>query len=285
MLDFVLLRVAAAVIGTTLAAWQDARTSFIDDRLTTGMIFLGLVLNSIGFFLGEPFQEFVLTFAFIGVLGFVLYKTGQFGGGDVLLLLGLYALLPENPFHYSFAVPLVASIFLYASVLAVPGSFLLYFYKLKLYSLKTLKSLEYREKLLLSLSVLGSLVTGLALSASFGLFLGFAAALFFLSGFLLTVLWKKIMSDVIIKDLTIEQIEDEDIMAIDKLPSSLVKTYGLERVLTKNQVEKLKEIRRKEKRKTFPIHTNLPRFGPYLLAGLIAALVFGGVEQFFVLFL
>ncbi|MFH1780085.1 MAG: hypothetical protein ABH803_02990, partial [Candidatus Micrarchaeota archaeon] len=72
-----------------------------------------------------------------------------------------------------------------------------------------------------------------------------------------------------------KQIQDEDILAIDKLPRKLVEKYGLEKVLTKKQFEKLKEISKKEGIHEFPIHTNLPRFGPYVLAGLLLVLWLG----------
>ncbi|MFH0922526.1 MAG: hypothetical protein V1811_00530, partial [Candidatus Micrarchaeota archaeon] len=74
----------------------------------------------------------------------------------------------------------------------------------------------------------------------FFLFLGVSAAF-------LLVFKREIMDSVVVQRIKISQIEDEDILAIDKMPLRLVRKYSLEKVLTKTEVEKLKKSRKPRK--------------------------------------
>jgi len=73
------------------------------------------------------------------------------------------------------------------------------------------------------------------------------------------------------------QILDEDVLALEKLDGKDVEKFGLERVLTLAALKKLKRFMSARKRKTVPIYRQLPRFGPYLLAGLLLSLALGDV--------
>ncbi|MFH0923089.1 MAG: prepilin peptidase, partial [Candidatus Micrarchaeota archaeon] len=95
-MNFELLRVAIALGATGLAAWQDHKTSFIDDKITLGMIAAGILLNVLTFDMDFIIWVGGIALA-IAAIGYFAYKTGQFGGGDVLLFLGLHLLLPVYP--------------------------------------------------------------------------------------------------------------------------------------------------------------------------------------------
>ena len=89
-----------------------------------------------------------------------------------------------------------------------------------------------------------------------------------------------IMDLVVVRHVKLSEVEDEDILVLDRLPERIVKTYGLERVLTKAQVERLREVQKKEGLRAFPVCKSLPRFGPYVLAALIACLIVGDLLFF-----
>jgi hypothetical protein len=72
-----------------------------------------------------------------------------------------------------------------------------------------------------------------------------------------------------------EEILDEDVLALEKLSDADVEKYCLERVLTVPALKKLKKFMYAKKRKTVPIYRHLPRFGPYLLAGLLLSIALG----------
>jgi Flp pilus assembly protein protease CpaA len=277
-MNFELLRVAIALGATGLAAWQDHKTSFIDDKITLGMIAAGILLDVLT--LDLSFMIWVAAIALvIAAVGYFAYKTGQFGGGDVLLLLGLHLLLPVYPFalaspflpslYVFFQPPFVFSVFLASSFLAVFGSAWL------LYAPSLWTQKQLRKKL--SLVVIAAIIAFLA--PLFLLPFTLTQELFFLflgvSAVFLVVFKKEIMDCVVVQRIKISQIEDEDILAVDKMPEKLVKKYALEKVLTKSEVDKLRKIEKTGKMRAFPVCKVLPRFGPYVFFGLLLCLLVG----------
>jgi hypothetical protein len=75
-----------------------------------------------------------------------------------------------------------------------------------------------------------------------------------------------------IRMVGIDEIDEEDILAVEKMDPKLVKEYKLDRLLTPKEIEKLKKI---GKRKKFPVYKEMPVFMPYVLIALAAALLFG----------
>jgi len=295
-MNFELLRVAAAIAGTGAAAWEDHRTSFIDDRITFSMIGLGFLLN-LWAWLGEGSWNFFWTATAPALLllgiGYVFYRFGQLGGGDVLLFAGLQLLLPFYPavtlaplqeatglqlpwlVRDALALnwPFFFSVFVASSVLAMGGSGLQYA-ALLLKKHRDLRGLR-PDLPSLALSLLAVAVPyslfGTRLSPAQSSF--FAAV--FLPGIFLVSFKKQLMDEVVVRKIRIEEVEDEDILALDKMDEKLVKKYGLERVLTKDQVARLKKIRKEKKIARFPVCKVLPRYGPYLFAALLLCLLVG----------
>ncbi len=290
MLNFELIRVAVALVATGIAAWQDGRTSFIDDKILWAMIAIGALLN-----LATLDLDFILFSiggaAIIGAIGYYGYKTGQLGAGDVMLFAGLQLLLPFPAIETATmlgllpqagtymqtaylgiaqAFPFFVSFFIATSLLMLVGSSLLYAHRLWKNG-----QLVVRGKQLY-------LATGLGIAAIAFLYWFSTAyslhliqlALFVavLASSLFTIAFKEKITESLVQQLTISQIEDEDILAIEQLDPVLVKKYSIEKVLTKENVEKLKKIEKSEGRHTFPVYKNLPRMGPYAFIGLVASI-------------
>ena len=298
-MNFELIRIAIALGGTTAAAYEDAKTSFIDDRITIGMLAAGIILDLLTF--DANFIAFSIGIsAIIFAIGYFAYKTGQLGGGDVLLFAGLQALLPffpstilpflqqDFPTGMTQAVEVIAglqlypfflSVFIASSLFAMIGSGVQYALALRGKKLKP-------DKLPLAL-IGGACIVSLAwLYSAFGLTpaqVSFIAVVF-IPGIFLVGFKKQILSQVIIQRVPVSKIEDEDVLAVEAMPAGIVKKYALGRVLTKKEVAKLKKIRAAGKMSLFPVYKNLPRFGPYILAGLIASLLFADLFMFLLLF-
>ncbi|MBI5229555.1 prepilin peptidase [Candidatus Micrarchaeota archaeon] len=287
-----LLRVVLAVGFTAVAAWQDWKTSFIDDRMTAAMIGAGIVLNLLTLDLNFIVYSLGIAGIIFGI-GYFLYRTGQLGGGDVLLFTGIQLLLPYYPLQIAaylptfFAqvvsayaalsfYPFFLSILLASSFLGLAGTAIWYTIKLQGRKLKP-------DFLAAGLMVFLAAVV-LFLLNSFGgssvFQISFIVVVFGSAVFLFTFK-KQITEEIIIKRVSLPEIEEEDVIALEKLPPKLVEEYGLERVLTKKEVEKLKKIEKAKKVHLFPVYKVLPRFGPYILAGLVFSLLFG--DLFFLL--
>src|SRR3989338_11009823 len=124
MMDFEILRVVIAVVLTAIAAWQDNKTSYVDDKVLYALVWAGLLLNvlsfNVSFFISTlPAALFIVAF------GYLLWRRGSFGQGDVWLFLGLQLLLPEYPSFVQSPLPnfpFVASVFLASSVFSLFGS-------------------------------------------------------------------------------------------------------------------------------------------------------------------
>jgi hypothetical protein len=282
-LEFLLLRLAAALAGTSVAAWQDARTSFIDDRVTGAMIALGGALCLIEVFgavqRGADLTPWVWVAAValaIAVVGFFAWRAGQFGGGDVLLFLGLHLLLPFNPSAAARAAslyPFVVSILVAASFFGAVWSAAWYAKRLR-----EERALNWRKNACAAAAVV--LSAAVFAWASFSLAQAAFFTALFASAFFLSLYKREIYDRVVVKRLPLREVEDEDVLAVDKLPRRLAAKYGIGRVLTKSEVAKLREVGRKEKIRLWPVCRDLPRFAPFVLLGLVASLLAGDLVLF-----
>jgi Flp pilus assembly protein protease CpaA len=347
-----LVAIAVALIGTAKAAWQDFKTSFIDEKITYSMIgagfsltlmntlnapielalaFTAIILAAGYFFLKQypnitpqskhggffvifllivphllkqtqafgpnvDYGLLILSFngaAVIFGLGWLLYKTGKLGGGDVLLYTGLQLLLPVKPhaldgiilpyvltpdklFQWQLlsdiGLPFFLSIFLLSTMLALLGSSIVYAWRLRKLKLKP----ELLSAGLGLVAVIGFAYVMNVMGASLKATAFYA--IFLLPSALLLAFRKQLMDEVIVQKVTIAQVEDEDILVLDKMPQAIVKKYSLGPVLTKSEVEKLKLIVKKEKITKFPVAKVLPRLGPYVFLAVLLGVL--GLDLF-----
>jgi len=126
MLDLFIGVVLAALIISTIV---DLKTFEIPDAITHFLIFFGIgahVLISLN-------GEFLLSKLFISLLiatvfGLMMYYTGQWGGGDSKLLIGMSAMLPmytmnaPYPFIISFIVNLMIAGGIYSTLFLIKES-------------------------------------------------------------------------------------------------------------------------------------------------------------------
>lgn len=98
MIGFFLL--ALALLGGILASYFDLKTREIPDSLTIMLIVSGLGIRLLysaysgGWGL---FIDGVFSVAFLGAFGYIMYRTKQWGGGDLLLIAGMGATIGSLP--------------------------------------------------------------------------------------------------------------------------------------------------------------------------------------------
>jgi hypothetical protein len=289
-LNFELIRVAAALLGTGAAAYQDAKTSFIDDKLTVSMIALGTLFNILMLDWNFALYSIGITAAIFAV-GYLLYRAGQLGGGDVLLFCGLQALIPYYPYgamaqamsaiglaaqqqiiFFEPVLPFFVSIYLASAFLgmAISG----YAYAWKLYKKTGFRNLRPNY-------ALGGATLAAALFIIYWLNFVFGIApqktalvgLFLAPAVFLVIFKKDVSEKVALRWVLRKDFEDEDIISTELLPQKVVEKYKIERVLTTEQRKVLEKVEAEEGIHKFPVQKDLPRFGPYILAGLIVALL------------
>lgn len=268
-MEWFLARAVIALAGSLVAAVQDAKTSFIDDNVLYALVAAGALLDLLSFD-WALIQAALAGSVVIGVAGYFSWRAGQLGSGDVLLFLGLHLLFPVSDGLVPWPV---ASILVAASFFALVGSAA--WYSVRLVQEKAplkREAMVFLSLLALSVVFVGLLPLSLAQKAFFILF--FAGALF-------TLVFKQAVMDfVVIKKIRLSEVEDEDILATEKMPVRVVEKYSLSRLLTGEEVKKLKLVSLKEKIRLFPVCKELPRFGPYVFAGLLSYLLAGDLLAF-----
>ncbi|MFH0713521.1 MAG: hypothetical protein V1722_02980, partial [Candidatus Micrarchaeota archaeon] len=166
--------------------------------------------------------------------------------------------------------PFIFSILITAAVLALVGSSLMY--ALKMYE----KKINPKPNMPL-------LALVLVLSAAFILWFNSVTPISAVQLIVFLVLTatsafsismkKQITHEVIIQNIPIAKIEDEDVLATEVIDEKLLTKYKIERVLTKENVAKLKKLQREKGIKLFPVYKNLPRFVPYVFLALAICLL------------
>ena len=347
-----LIAIAVALLGTGLAALQDWKTSFIDEKITYSMIQAGflltimqvlnasiellvvstIILVTVNYFFFKWHSNFtpqprhvallvvflltipyilklteafgssanygLLALSFNGAgiifgIGWLLYKTGKLGGGDVLLYTGIQLLLPVKPhaldflllpqilspaklFQWQFlsdiGLPFFLGIFLLSTMLALLGSTIGYAWRLR--KLKLKPDLLAAGLGVVAVAGFAYVMAVMGASPAATAFYG----VFLLPSALLLAFRKQIMDEIIVQKIGISQIEDEDILVVEKLPAKIVAKYKLGPVLTKAEVEKLKLVAKNEKITKFPIARVLPRLGPYVFLAVLAGVL--GLDLF-----
>jgi len=107
----------------------------------------------------------------------------------------------------------------------------------------------------------------------------FAFSLFAESSLFFLVFKNEVSEKLIVKKVPLAKVEDEDLIATDKMPAALVKRLKIGKVATKEVMARLRRARVS----SIWVHKSLPRFGPYILAALLAALLTGDFAAFLLL--
>ena len=256
-----LIRQAAILIGAALAAYTDARTGLILDKITYPMIALGLILNLLEFEL-TLFAVPVAVFA----VGFALYWFGKVGGGDVKLFTGIAMLLPF--FGGKVFVVHVLLVAVLASIV---------FYSVYYTARYWRKGIDLNEN---KDGVLKAAVLGVVMAAYF--YYVFAAQLLPVEtitvfvvatcfALLFLALEKGIKKNFFLKDIELGKLDEDEVIAEEFLEPELKKKLAMKGkgIIGKKEIQKLKELGVK----VVPVYQNMPPFGPFILLGVAVVLL------------
>ncbi len=268
-MNFEIIRIAVALIGTSYLAYEDYKTSFMNDKVLYSLLAIGVILDIAP--LNWDFAVYCIVPAvLILAVGYVAYISGQLGAGDVFLFSALQLLLPFRPSLLSYGaevnVPFIISVFLASSFYALIFSAVYYAYKLRN------KKLKFERKTIIPAFLLLVIFCILFPLINFGARQIVFMSVLFASGIFLTITKKQITEEVVVQYLRPSEIEEEDILCAEKMDAKILKKYNIHRVLTKKEIAKLKKIKKMRK---FPVMKNLPRIGPAILLGLISCLLVG----------
>jgi Flp pilus assembly protein protease CpaA len=246
-----------AFIFLVIAGIWDLKTTEVPDEIPLLMSSLGLFLWTISSLTSGDFSIFMLSF-FTGLallsVGYIFYKTGQWGGADATLLGSVGFLLPTYPTMQFFPIDFFINLFLVGSVYMIFYSIIIGLKNSHLFShfLKDLK-----ENIIVVFISMTFLISGIMLKFQV------LQKLLLLLGFLM-LFWRYAMvleKNFFVKRIPVSKLKPGDVIADSK------KWVGL----TEKEVE---DIRRK--RKTVKIKEGI-RFVPAFPITLVVTVVYGNL--------
>ena len=271
------IRIIVAVAFTGAAAYYDIfNKKWVPDALLWGFLGASLLLNVV-FFDSAIFTQALFIAIIIAALTYALYRMGQLGGADVLVMASIALAIPylpkpllaasqavPYPFFLSMLAPTGIAFILHMLVRFIPYiSRQLAQGKVKF----TVQKVAGPALIVISLLIFGTIVSSLpvTLPSSYFAIIGFlGVSLVFFSLFM-----PEIKASMVEKIPT-SQLQCEDVMALEQMPE-LSKKLKLSPVISEKAIAALKRA----KVKSVPVYTGMPFFLPYLFVGLVFTLLFG----------
>ncbi len=253
-----LIQQAALLIGSATGAYTDAKTGYIFDWITYPMIIIGLILS-----IAQQQWMNVGIGAIIFAAMFIAYKFGKIGGGDVKLFTAIALLNPINE-----------PVFLFTALFFSAVSAMIFyavFYAIKYNRIGI--SVEENKKGITKAVIFGAIIiVYFAMLAQMEL-IGIPSIVIMLTplmfGLLFIALQDGIKKHFFEEKITISKLEEDEVIAEGRNPKSV------EKILKGNILigEKEKHLLKKAGIKSIYVLRKLPPFGPFILIGVIAALI------------
>ena len=271
-------RMALALIFTAAAAYFDLfNKKWVPNALVYAFAALAVLVNFIYYDPLLTWQALAIGAVVFGAC-YLLYKVGQLGGADAYVIASIAATVPYLP--SSLLNPAQSAPYPFIlSVLAPTGvAFILHM---------VLRFVPYVAKQVAAgkIKFTASKVAGpIGLAAAFLVFVYaiislpfpfppvYIGMLIFLAvGLIFFTLFKSEIKDSMIEQVKVGRLQEEDVLALEKMDPGAVQKMKLQPVLTLQSIALLK----KSKQKLVPVYTGMPFFLPYLLFGLVFSLLFG----------
>ncbi len=260
-----LIRLVLAFLGTGIAAYFDLfNKKNIPDALLYGFLGVAFLANLV-LYQDTLFWFSLAVAAFFSAIGYLFYRVGQLGGADVLVLAAVMLLLPINPSFSGmpFNMPFVFSVIIFAGV-----AFALYvmvFFSWKLMQIEAKPKLVYGLMFVPYLLFAWVYVNSFLFSPVYFIFITILlfATIFFM-------MFKESLNRLLAEEMPVSQLEPEDVLALEVMNKDLIERYKLKRLLTKDEIARLKKSRVSE----VWVYTKLPPFIPFILAGMLLGLFF-----------
>lgn len=277
-------RLAIAVIFTAAMAYYDLfNRKWVPNSLAYGFAVFAIGLNFV-------FYDPALTWpalaigAVVFAACYLLYRFGQLGGADAYAMASIAMAVPYLPSSF-FPSSQPAPYPFILSVLAPTGiAFIIHM---------LLRFVPYVSGRLAAGKIsfgAGKLAGPAALAIAFLVFIYALSSLpFSLPPVYLTVLaflavaliffslFKSEIKDSMVEQVKVGALQEEDVLALEKMDASLVKKLALQPLLSTKSIAQL----RKSKLKSVPVYTGMPFFLPYLLLGLVFTILFGDMLLYF----
>lgn len=263
-----LIRLVIAFAGVAVATYFDLfNNKNIPNYFLYGFLAVAFIVNAV-LFQEDLFIFSILVAVFLSAIGYVFYRLGQIGGADLFVLASVMLLLPITP---SFVTMPIAMPFIFPVLIF--GGALFAIYIMINFGIKLMKKKDKHPKWLFLLLIIPYLVfayvyvTSILFSPLYFIILTvlFIAIIFFL-------VYREDLINLLAERMQANQLEEEDVLALELMDKELVKKYDLKRLATKKEIERMQELGVEE----VMVYTQMPAFIPFILLGMALSLVLGG---------
>ncbi|QQR92737.1 MAG: prepilin peptidase [Candidatus Iainarchaeum archaeon] len=261
---------AANTIASGIAAYTDWKTGYIFDWITYPLIGLGIILSILN-------GQWIGIALGIGIyaIGYFAYKQGKLGGGDIKLLAGMAVVQPIYQGQL-----FVLSVLLVACIVACVGLCIQYVGSYLL-SKPKINWKEPRKRLGFGMVI--ALIVFLAYSFDQGIFSPIQAIVLLLAvgmGILFYMLEDEIKVHAFLKRIPLEQVEDDELLAAEHLSHEEKQKLGkdIPALIDRGDIARFRHAGMH----TIPVYRDLPKFAPFLFAGVLVVYVFPGVLSAFI---
>lgn len=275
-----LILAISALISLLIASFSDLKTREVPDWLSYSTIFFGLGVRALNSLINWSWDSIIFGFLGFGVffiLGHIMYLTGQWGGGDSKLLMGIGAIIGLSPDISKVPVILIFWIntLLAGAVFGMGYAILLAFKHSKKFKKQYIK-LRKKYSIFFRIVVIVFFIAVFS-SVFFSGITRFILTLISFMSVLMYFLWifvKATEKSAMIKRIPIEKLTEGDWILKDVVVDGKKicgpKDLGVE----KHQIKTLLKLKQKEKIKTIVIKEGIP-FVPSFLIAYIATLILG----------
>lgn len=275
------LNSVAAFIGLIIGSVADIKTREIPDWLNFSLIGFGLGNSLLVSILFNNYH--IVGFSILGflvglVIAYLLYRCGQWGGGDAKMLMGLGALLG---FNFTNGVPdlmvLIMNIFVFGALYGIFWSVYLSikhreeFKEALKKRLHNTKTMNLRK--ILWIFILVGVITSFAFNTQVQLLiLAFLAIVFIM--FYFFIYTKTVEEACMEKKISIDKLTEGD-WVLEKVVVKGKKICGPQYSgITKEQIKELLKTKKQHKKKTIKVREGIP-FLPSFLIAFIVMVLFG----------
>ena len=278
-------RIFVALAFTAAAAYFDIFNKiWVPNVLLYAFVASAFALNIIFFEQGLFLQAVVFGIAAFAI-SYPLYKTGQLGGADVFCYSAISMAVPYLPSPLlnpsaSAPYPFILSVLVPTGLAFIAHMFVRFIPYIHDRAKKgeidfSLPKLAAPALLALGFVVFSATISSMPVQlppAYFAMLSFLFAALMFFS------LFKSEIKDSMVEKVPVSSLQEEDVLALEKMGPSLVSRLKLSPVIGARTAALL----RKAKIRTVPVYTKMPFFLPYLLFGLVFTVLFGDLISYVV---
>lgn len=262
-----MLRIALALLGAFVGTYFDIwNKRKVPDRFLYAFLAIALLVNII-FFDSDLLLYTAVVVAPLLLFGYLFYMLGYVGGADIVMIASLALLLPIPPSVLGMSVnyPFILLVLLFAFTGA--AIYLAAYFGIRLAKAKEAKADVRYLLLLLPYAFAVWLLLQLQLFPPLFFFI-FSITLL-LCVFFLT--YRNAINRMMVERLPLKRLEQEDVLALEFMDKETVWRYRLQRLVTADELKRLRKLKLKE----IWVYTKLPPFLPFIAIGLLLALLLG----------